>query len=240
MPGTFIDIHAHILPEVDDGAPDWKISKAMMWEAYQQGVCCIIATPHYRKGQDKLGIQQKAEELNEAASKLCPGMEIKLGQEVMYFEDLSEYLKGGEVFTLAESRYVLVEFMPSDPCSRLLRAVRQLVQSGYLPVIAHWERYGCLYEPGRLEELIQCGAFIQTNCGSIRGRWGSSRAGWRRKQILEGKVHFLGSDMHDLHNRPPGMEKAAAWLDAHGQGLLEKITQINPQHILDDRLLQLE
>ena len=62
---------------------------------------------------------------------------VSLGQEIQYFEELPSFLEQGKVLTLAGSRYVLVEFLPGDGYMRLFRAVRSLVQSSYLPVIAY-------------------------------------------------------------------------------------------------------
>ena len=183
-----IDIHAHILPGVDDGAADWAEAEAMLQEAERQGIRCIIATPHYRPGQNRDVLAGMAEKLTQMARKIRPDMLVCLGQEVLYFEGLEKALRKGEVLPLAGSRYVLVEFAPSDPWRKLERAVRQLIQAGYIPVIAHWERYGCLYEQGRLEELIRTGALIQMNYHSLEGSlfkgMTNRRLRWRRRMVL--------------------------------------------------------
>lgn len=141
-----IDIHTHILPGVDDGAGTWKDTLQLMQTAYAQGTIHMIATPHYssRVDIDKLvSLRDQAQKLAQNA-----GLEltVSLGQEILYFEDLPIYLEQGKALSLAGSRYVLVEFQPNDSYQRVWRAVRELVQTGFFPIIAHAERYRCLRE----------------------------------------------------------------------------------------------
>ena len=148
----WVDIHAHILPGVDDGASDWEETNEMLRRAYEQGITHIIATPHYVSGQDTHSLREMVKKLRETAFSISENMMVDLGQEVQYFEELPSFLEQGKVLTLSGSRYVLVEFLPGDGYMRLFRAVRSLVQSSYLPVIAHAERYDCLKEKGRTKE----------------------------------------------------------------------------------------
>lgn len=240
-----IDIHAHILPGVDDGAADWAEAEAMLQEAERQGIRCIIATPHYRPGQNRDVLAGMAEELNQMAQRIRPDMLVCLGQEILYFEGMEKALRKGEVLSLAGSRYVLVEFAPSDPWGKLERAVRQLIQAGYIPVIAHWERYGCLYERGRLEELIRTGAMVQMNYRSLEGSlikgMTNRRLRWRRKMVLKGNIHFLSTDMHSMDKRPPRTRLALRWLARHDKKrLLRRLTWINARHILEEGGFQIK
>ena len=234
-----IDIHAHILPQTDDGSESWDESAKMMRIAASQGFTHIIATPHFRQGQDIELLKNKVKQLNENAVKMGLDLEICLGQEILYFEEMLEYLQKGEASVMADSDYVLVEFMPEDSFQRILRAVRQLIQSGYFPIIAHGERYQSLRKKGRLEELIQAGALIQMNYRSLEGSNFDRDVRWCRKQVLKGYIHFLGTDMHHARHRPPIIEDAEAWLRRHGvEALLNRLTRDNPQCIVYGQMMQ--
>lgn len=165
-----VDIHTHVLPGIDDGAEKMALSYRMLRRSYKQGVRKVIATPHYAtyhwrtKPQQ---IQELMEKLAARVRKAMPDLELYRGQEIQYFEGMVEMLREGKLLTLAGSRYVLTEFLPTSSWSQIERAVRELTMAGYLPVLAHIERYQCLREKGRLEELMKEGAYLQMNYGSL-------------------------------------------------------------------------
>ena len=138
-----IDIHAHILPGIDDGARNWEETGHLLEAAWAQGVRHIIATPHFSRKTDMEQLRQLKAGVRELAHRKGLELEISLGQELRYFEELPLYLEQGRALTLAESRYALVEFKPGDGFQTIRRAVRELVQSGFIPVLAHAERYLC-------------------------------------------------------------------------------------------------
>ena len=177
------DVHAHILPGVDDGAESLEEARQMLQMAYDQGIRRIIATPHYRRGQ-----------------------------ELMDSEELLEDLKEGRAFTMAGSRYILIEFQPVVSFSHMCQRLRQLQMAGYLPVIAHMERYECLKRGERVRDLIQAGNFTQMNFSSLQGNPLHKNTRWCRRQVLDGNVHLLGTDMHHINQRTPDIKKAVSWL----------------------------
>ena len=239
----WVDIHAHILPGVDDGASDWEETNEMLRRAYEQGITHIIATPHYVSGQDTHSLREMVKKLRETAFSISENMMVDLGQEVQYFEELPSFLEQGKVLTLSGSRYVLVEFLPGDGYMRLFRAVRSLVQSSYLPVIAHAERYNCLKENGRTMELVRGGAYMQMNAGSLGGGLFDRRAAWCRKEILRGNIHFIATDMHGVVIRPPELGEAVRWMarqNRNGQDagwMVKRLLRQNQEHILRDTVL---
>ena len=105
----WIDIHAHVLPGVDDGARDWEESRALLKLAYDQGIRHIIATPHYTYKQDVEKLQDLGSRLDLEAKSIAQDYGVSLGQEIMYFESLTAYLDQNKALTLAGSRYVLVD-----------------------------------------------------------------------------------------------------------------------------------
>lgn len=240
----WIDIHAHILPGIDDGPSHWKESEMMLCMAREQGISHIVATPHFAKDQDMEQLGNMLKELRHRADLVSKGLTVSLGQEIMYFEELPLYLEQGKALTLAGSRYVLVEFLPGDSYMRLNRAVRSLVQSSFLPVVAHAERYHCLLERGRAEELVNSGAYLQVNAGSLEGGLLSKQAAWCRREILNGSIHFLATDMHGVSRRPPAAAAAAAWMEKQSRHmgwekgwLADQIFRLNQEFIIRDAVL---
>ena len=139
-----IDIHAHILPGVDDGSRGMEESETMLSMAYRQGIRRIIATPHYSRRRGSGGLAELADRLNARAQAIYGDFEILPGHETYYYEGLAEALKSGQALTLAGSRYVLVEFDPGVSYRQLYQGVRKLIMARYVPVLAHVERYLCL------------------------------------------------------------------------------------------------
>lgn len=228
-----IDIHAHLLPGVDDGARTLEESCRLVALARQAGFCAAIVTPHYSRRRGTEGLAKRFEELKETVRQADPDFLLYLGQETYYHEELLERLKSGDAFTMAGSRYVLVEFDPGVSYQTFKRAVRRLTSSGYIPVIAHMERYGCLRDSRNLEEAERSGCLMQMNYESLQGHWLSSEVRWCRKQVREGRIHFLGTDMHRTDYRPPETAGAVKWLYAHvSHELADRMTFGNAERII--------
>lgn len=233
-----IDIHAHILPGIDDGARDWDETRQLLKAAWEQGVRHIVATPHFSRRTDVGKLKELRDRAAELAHEEGLELEISLGQELRYFEELPLYLEQGRALTLAESRYALVEFQPSDGYQTVKRAVHGLVQAGYIPILAHTERYHCLREKGRTEELIQSGACLQINAESLLGGLFDRTAAWCFKEIRENRIHFAASDMHRKDSRPPRLKEALKKLSKKSYCLdPAAIFGKNQRYILENRVL---
>ena len=211
-----IDIHTHVLPGVDDGAKDWDICMKMLLQSAKNGVERIVATPHYLPWQKNAGADTIRDLCCKARERLQSEHGITLdiypGNEIYYSIGVVEKLKKGEVLTLADSRYVLVEFQTAGPYQELCRAVRELRDGGYTPIIAHVERYQCLERSERIEELKEMGALMQMNVDTLGGGF-LQKEGRRAKQCLKnGVIDFLASDMHDLERRSPISGEKLQWV----------------------------
>lgn len=206
----YLDLHSHILPGVDDGAKDWGMTMEMLHMAYRQGVRHMVATPHNYPGyhkQDNRQMKNLVEEANRRAKQIAPDFQILSGNEILYRRGIAEEIEKGHILTLADSKYLLVEFLPGEQYDRIYQGLRELVEEGYIPVIAHMERIQALLnEEARVRELIELGSLIQVNCESLLGGVFDRRAARLRKFIGDGLVHFLGSDCHNLKERPPIMK----------------------------------
>lgn len=212
----FLDLHTHILPGIDDGSKDWEMTKELLRLSYEQGVRKIVATPHNypgKKPQDNGYILELVAQANEYAKQIDPEMEILSGNEIFFRDGIVRKIEHEHALTLNNSRYLLVEFHPTTPYSKIDKGIRELVSEGYIPIIAHVERVNELFSEGEnIWEVIEAGAYIQTNTESLMGgmfNWQSSRI---RKLISQGAIHFLASDCHNLNSRRPLMKDCVSKL----------------------------
>lgn len=229
-----IDIHSHILPGVDDGASSMKESLHMLSMARRQGITDVFATSHYSKAfpnRDPEKLRRLRDELMSRANRPVQGLEGKVkckrpiriwtGQEIFYSNSVIRLLEEGKLLTLADSNYVLVEFMPSVPYSEICTAVRNLSRAGYTPVVAHAERYRCLRKGKRVEELIDLEALIQmtlipedlfdtcVNMGITVHECLEDRAGWAGNQFINrmGGYTVLTSSVRVISSRQAVMKR---------------------------------
>lgn len=214
-----IDIHCHILPGIDDGASDGRESMQMLRLAAEQGFRKVIATPHCSEHFPDVKpdrVRNLCRKLERAARKrIDPEFEVFPGNEILCTAYSMERIQRHEVLSLADSRYILLEFLPAVSYSELFRSIRLVLASQYTPVVAHIERYGALREEGRVEELIGTGARMQMNYRPVGGKWHNETTRWCRKMLKQGAVHLLGTDMHNTEGRSPETEKAMEWMKGH-------------------------
>lgn len=228
-----IDIHSHILPGIDDGAVDWDESRKMLAAAYQQGIRTIIATPHFSDRQKHFDFRELTEKLDREAKQIDSQFHILPGQEIMYFNSMTEYLKRGMALTLADTRFVLVEFMPDVLFQNLYQWLRKILQAGYIPVVAHVERYHSLRISANLAELSAAGCYFQLNYSSLEGTVLNSDVRWCRKLMLNHQIHFMGTDMHHYSHRTPVITKSLNWMENHLEPeYLLAVTKGNAQFLL--------
>lgn len=241
MEQYFYDFHTHILPGVDDGAPSMEVTKQMLALAHLEGIHTIIATPHYNsaKGQDVKKLKELTEKVKEEAKKISSDLIIYLGNELYYSDSIVTDLKAGIALSLAGSRYVLVEFSTSETYSAMFKGLGDLVRAGYAPILAHVERYECLYKKEELIlELIELGTYIQMNCASISGGIFNSKSSYNKKLINKGLIHFLSSDCHDTVYRKPLFFSVISSLKGKiQQSRLDSILVQNPKMLLENKYI---
>lgn len=237
---SYIDIHCHILPGIDDGAHSLEESIAMARKAVEEGVRAVIATPHQKPDRRCPGsgrIREKTIQLQ----KVLDGLEIPLklypGGEVLYSHDMTELLDKKEAGVLADSRYVLTEFLPDEDWSYIYNGLYDLLGAGYRPVLAHTERYGnVVCDLNRVEQLRESGCLIQVNGGSLTGFGGSLIKRTARKLIREELADIAATDAHRANgSRKYAMGECAEWLKRKcGREYAEKLLYRNAEYILRD------
>lgn len=241
---NLIDIHAHILPGVDDGSDSLETSMRMLRCAAQDGISAIILTPHNKperrhmqRGTLTAGIKRLREKMSEEAVSL----ELYLGSELYYRSGILEELQNDTAGTMAGSRYVLVEFNPMEDYDYIRNGIYSLQTGGYYPILAHAERYRnvCSAKYG-IEDLIEMGCYIQANAGSIMGRSGSQAKRFTRKLLKQRQVHFVATDAHDLEKRPPCLSECAAYVrKKYGEDYSRELFCENPLYVIRDQEIPL-
>ena len=202
-----IDLHCHILPGVDDGAPDLATSLAMARMAASDGIEHVACTPHITPGEyDNSGpdIQTRVDLLAAEIERRGIPVGLWVGADVHVDPDLVGKLDAGVVPTLAGSRYFLLEPPHHVAPPRLSDLVKGLVKAGYVPIITHPERLRWIethYEFFR--GLLVHGALAQLTAGSIIGAFGARPRYWSERMLDEGLVDIVASDAHNLTGRPP-------------------------------------
>ena len=210
------DIHIHILPGVDDGAPDWSVSERMVSMAYADGIRMMILTPHHRGNM----FQKSPEELNQVFAEFSnrfseryKDMSCFLGCESYYEIDLSVKLSNGTVLPMAQSQYVLLEFSPNVEYSKIFKAVNTMIQYNYFPILAHIERYRCLRgKLDRIKELQSQGAYFQLNADSVIGKNGFLVQRFCTEVIRQGIADFIASDAHRADRRRPLLYECSCYV----------------------------
>lgn len=235
----YIDMHCHILPGVDDGAQSLEETKAMLTIAYQEGIRTIIATPHHhdRRGKSPVEVlQERLQVTEQAIEELGYDMNIWLGMEVFFGQDVLDELSEGKIATMGGSAYVMLEFSPEDDFAYLQRAVQKVQMKGYSVIVAHAERYQCLLKDlDNIRYLVDMGAYIQVNASSITGGMFSPVSKFIRKMMKEHLVHFVGTDAHSANHRSPKIREAADFVaKKFGQDYMERIFWKNGNRVLRD------
>lgn len=231
-----IDIHSHILPGIDDGAGDIMESRKMLDIVLKEGISAIITTPHFECGMDPALMKKRKvsfDSLSHYIQEANLPVTLYPGNELFYSEGIIDALSGGEALTLNQTRYVLVEFPIYEEFSYIRRAVQKLRYAGYMPILAHVERYENVLKEERLSELVAMGAYIQVNASSMSGR-----AGWQRKRFLlkllqHDLIHFIGTDAHGWEHRRPNIQECLTYIEKKaGKECLQRVTEENPEKLL--------
>lgn len=234
---SYIDIHSHILPGLDDGSKDFEMSLRMLLRAAEEQINEIILTPHYKPMRRNLPPEKIWEVFHELEEKKeAAGLPIRLhlGSEIYYSSEVLPALQEGRALPMAGTSYVLIEFNPGEGHTYIRDAVYSLLSEGYFPILAHIERYKSLMDKkARVEELYDMGCCIQVNAASITGEngWESRRdAKWLLKREY---VHFIGTDSHDDKRRTPKVKEAAAYVaKKYGEAYCERIFRGNADVLL--------
>ena len=217
--GKFFDLHSHMLCRVDDGANSEQEMYEMLDRSYADGVRGLCLTPHFSPAMfgDTRESSEKAYALLQAyAKEKYPDLELFIGNELGYYDGCQRALEAGICRTMAGSRYVLVDFPEMVEFITLRSGLSLLQRSGHKVILAHAERYHCLYRHiDWIRDFVDGGGIIQLNASSVNGGWGlGAKRQWKRL-MREGLAHIISTDAHNLTNRPPELSVCMNYLKLH-------------------------
>ena len=237
-----IDIHSHIVFDVDDGPKSIEESKNLLREAYSQGVRTIVSTSHRRKGMfetPEAKIEENFKQVQELAKEIADDLTILYGAEIYYTSDILDKLEQEKIPRLADSQYALIEFSMITPYKEIHTALSNVLRLGVTPVVAHIERYHCLEnDEKKVRDLINMGCYTQINSSSVLKpklfgdtyKFMKKRAQFFLEKDL---VHFVASDMHNLDPRPPYMQEAYQIISKkYGESHAEQLFRKNQELLL--------
>ena len=236
-----IDFHSHVLPKMDDGAKSVEVAVAMLEESKRQGVTTVVCTPHYY-GKSR-SPEQFIEKRKEAYARLAPhipeGITLRLGAEVYFTADMVVPFEDLAVLAIEGTRYIMLElpFTPTYPERLFERLETFVAESGCIPIIAHVDRYpAVLKKPAILKRLTEMGCLLQMNAEALEVKGVKSFA---LAALKKGLISALGTDMHNMSDRPPNMKIYSIALQLHGLPieLAQKILDTE-YAILSDRPVQ--
>lgn len=214
---VMIDLHCHILSGLDDGAADLDTSLRMARMLVADGVVTVAGTPHILPGvYHNCGpdILAAVAHFRAALDEADIALELVSGADAHITSDFVEKLARGQILSLANSRYVLVEPPHDIAPPRLERFFFDILHAGRVPIFTHPERMRWIGEHYRLvQRLVRGGVWMQLTAGSLTGRFGRRAKFWGERMLDEDLVHLLATDAHDATRRPPDLSqgfKAAA------------------------------
>ena len=236
-----IDIHAHILPGVDDGSPDMFDSMLLAEMAVESGVDTIIATPHSHVNPDArehirhIGDSFRALRA-EIASRGLP-LTILPGMEIYCCEDLAERFAEGTVLPLNQTDRYLIEFAFEEEAAQIRRYIETVIGHGGRPVIAHAERYTCLQRDLSLAaEWIRMGSQLQMNKDSVFGAFGRKARRTALRLLKDRRYTYVASDAHSPYRRTTHMGDIRQFLEEkHSPALADRLLTRNAEECLLQR-----
>ena len=239
-PMELADLHCHLMPYVDDGAYDRDECLALLQMEAEQGVRSICLTPHLRADMFETPdeeILRHFAEVTELAEEAALPLELCHSREYHFDRIFRELLRNRQIRPLGAGRTVLVEFGGRHSREDILDAVKLVSDAGYVPLIAHVERYAPLHQDWSFAcELREQGALLQLNAGSVLGQEGLRQRLLCRKLLQKDLVTVIASDAHDVKIRAPQLRQCAEHLE-HKYGLraAKLLLSGNPKAILEGR-----
>ena len=232
-----VDIHCHILPEVDDGAWDLDTAVAMARIARDCGVDKIITTPHFKgepQSLDMVGqmVYQRRRLQNRLQQEQIE-VELLPGAEVLCLPQTLELARTGRLPTLGTGRYVLTEFYFDAGAGFMDETLEGLRHYGYQPVVAHPERYGAVQQdPELARRWFHRGIVLQVNKGSILGAFGRRAEDAAVRMLCRGNAPIIASDAHSPEVRTTDLQPVRHWCQDHlGQTYTKILLEDNPGRI---------
>ncbi len=236
-----IDIHSHVLFDIDDGAEDLDTSVDMCMDAYKNGCRTLVLTPHFidyknidafiKERDEKIRILRKILSAEGIHLKLLSGAELFLNDKIFHAPNLDQ-------LTINGTKYILCEMpLGSFNTRHVTMWFNELIKRGYKPILAHPERYYEFHQDYTLiDDLIQLGVLFQVNLDSLIGSNGLDAQGMGIDMICRNIAHFIASDAHDLIFRHTRLMEKIDYIPGDvDENLIEKCLVTNPGKIIENQ-----
>ncbi len=196
IPNGFVDIHSHVLPGIDDGAKNVEDSLTLISEMKKLGFSKIVGTPHTYTGLYDNTNESIKKSFNKLNKKKPKDLEIKYASEYMLDKSIIEKAKNKNLLCVKDN-LVLVEMSYIAPPYKLYEIIFEIRVNGYLPILAHPERYLFIQDFETYLKLKKVGCIFQANLLSCVGYYGKSVVKVLDKLIKKEMIDFVGSDIHN-------------------------------------------
>lgn len=223
-----IDIHAHILPKIDDGPDDWKAALALLHQGAKDGIKGAVCTSHIIHRLDQKTEQRfntAFRELKKRADQAGIQLTLWLGSEI---HCQSHFTFTSPLVTLNNNgKYLLFELPLGNYPVNIKDQIFQMGLNQITPILAHPERNVYLMQhPDTVYELVNRGVLMQLNAGSILGVFGKAVKKAAETMLDHRLIHFVGSDCHHVQTRPMNLSRAyqlisKRWGRETGQNLFQ-------------------
>lgn len=241
-----IDLHSHILPELDDGARSPEESLELARIAAADGITTMVATPHAFNGlshnPDTAEVLDRVAALQDAIEEaIGPCPVILPGNEVHFTHDAVEQARAGRVTTLNRGPYILIEF-PSMQVPLLAEDLfAKLLRAGLTPILAHPERNAELQRhPERLAAFIESGVRVQVTAMSVTGKFGSDALRAVETFLRHDLVHMIATDAHRRRGRPPVLSEARdRAAELIGSEAARKLVEDHPRAVIEGHTFEI-
>ena len=240
-----IDLHCHILHDLDDGAETAAESMQMARTFVRSGYSIVAATPHMVPGTAWMPsvdrIKTQVADLNQTIKDEGLKLEIVSGMEIALDPQIPDLLDDGRLLPLGNASCLLIEpsFQQLPPGWE--QVIFSILAKGYSILLAHPERCVQLAaNQSLIDRLIESGVYLQVNLGSFLGQYGRSVARTAQLLVRNGSIHCLSTDSHHPEWHDPARIQAAMTKLSKiiGQENLQRITTENPLSVLNGKALQ--
>jgi len=234
-----IDIHAHVLPGIDDGAKDMDEALALLRLAVADGVTRMVVTPHLHIGRFNnfnRNISNEFDVLLQAVNEHNINIELAYAAEIRLDSEIIPLLSGDKLPLYGEynnKRYMLLELPHSHIPAGCDMLVKYLLRKNIIPVIAHPERNrDLLKDPRKIAPFVRLGCWFQLTASSIEGKFGDECRSLAMQYLEQDIIHVVASDTHSVKRRPPELSRAKDIITtAFGEPRAQALFIDNPYNI---------
>ena len=237
-----VDLHHHLLPGLDDGAPDLATTLKMARMAADDGITHVVCTPHAntRYAFDTEKNQGLLAEVRQAVADA--GIRLILGSGCDFhlsYDNVRDALQNPRRYTVNGGEYLLVELPDYALPPTLEETFYSLRLGGMTPILTHPERNPSLQQDdSRLKDWIRDGMLTQVTASSVTGLMGRKAQKMAERMLADRWVHFVATDAHNISTRVPKMRDARDQIAArYGEPYAQKLCTENPQAVFDNRPL---